>query len=85
LTGNRGFSEIFVLVSEFHSLDAKTPANARPNGHASSGLRVLQHWIKRVFHVQLAGRNTIWACLSNGYWDHKMRFLSLSDDRAVVN
>jgi hypothetical protein len=74
-----------VLVLEFHSLDAKTPANACPNGHASIGLRVLQRWIKRVFHVQLAGRNTIWACLSNGFCGLKMRFLSLSDDRAVVN
>jgi hypothetical protein len=67
LTGNRGFSEIFVLVSEFHSLYAKMLANARPNGHASIGLRVLQRWIKRVFHLQLAGRNTILACLSNGF------------------
>jgi hypothetical protein len=54
-------------MSEFHSLDAKTPANARPNGHASIGLRVLQRWIKRVFHVQLAGRNTILVRLSNGF------------------
>jgi hypothetical protein len=36
-----GFSEILGLVSEFHSLDAYMPANARPNGHASIGLRVL--------------------------------------------
>jgi hypothetical protein len=49
------------------------------------GLRVLQRWIKRVFHVQLAGRNTILACLSNSFAAGKMRFLSLSDDRAVVN
>jgi len=34
-------SEIVFVLSEFHSLDAKTPANARPNGHASSGRRVL--------------------------------------------
>jgi hypothetical protein len=54
-------------MSEFHSLDAKTPANACPNGHASIGLRVLQRWIKRVFHVQLAGRNTILVRLSNGF------------------
>jgi len=41
LTGNRGFQKLFFVLSEFHSLDAKTPANARPNGHASGGLRVL--------------------------------------------
>jgi hypothetical protein len=64
LTGNRGFFEILVLVSEFHSLDANMPANARPNGHASIGLRVLQRWGKRVFHIQPAGRNTIGARLS---------------------
>jgi hypothetical protein len=54
LTGNRGFFEICSFKSELHSPDAKTPANARPNGHASIGLRVLQRWGKRVFHIQPA-------------------------------
>jgi hypothetical protein len=26
-------------------------ADARPNGHISIGLRVLQHWCKRGFHL----------------------------------
>jgi hypothetical protein len=60
-------------------------ANARPNGHASIGLRVLQRWIKLVIHVQPAGRNIILAGLSNGFCCGEMRFLSLSDDQAVVN
>jgi hypothetical protein len=64
LTGNRGFFKICSFKSELHSHDAKTPANARPNGHASIGLRVLQRWGKRVFHIQPAGRNTIGARLS---------------------
>jgi len=64
LTGNRGFLKIFPFKSELASHDAKTPADARPNGHASVGLRVLQHWSKRVFHIQPAGRNTMGARLS---------------------
>jgi hypothetical protein len=67
LTGNRGFFKIFLFKSEFHPHDAKTPADARPNGHASIGLRVLQRWSKRVFHIQPAGRNTIWARLSKAF------------------
>jgi hypothetical protein len=54
----------YPFKSELHSPDAKTPADARPNGHASIGLRVLQRWGKRVFHIQPAGRNTIGARLS---------------------
>jgi hypothetical protein len=67
LTGNRGFLEICLFKSELHPHDAETPADARPNGHASVGLRVLQRWSKRVFHIQPAGRNTIWARLSKGF------------------
>jgi hypothetical protein len=67
LTGNRGFLKICPFKSELRSLDAKTPADARPNGQASIGLRVLQRWSKRVFHIQPAGRNTIWARLSKGF------------------
>jgi hypothetical protein len=67
LTGNRGFLKICPFKSELHPHDAKTPADARPNGHASVGLRVLQRWSKRVFHIQPAGRNTIWARLSKGF------------------
>jgi hypothetical protein len=51
LTGNRGFLKICPFKSELHSLDARTPADARPNGYASVGLRVLQRWSKRVFHI----------------------------------
>jgi hypothetical protein len=67
LTGNRGFFKICSFKSELHSPDAKTPADARPNGHASIGLRVLQRWGKRVFHIQPAGRNTIGAHLSKKF------------------
>jgi hypothetical protein len=67
LTGNRGFLKIFPFKSELHPHDAKTPADARPNGHASVGLRVLQRWSKRVFHIQPAGRNTIGAHLSKSF------------------
>jgi hypothetical protein len=68
LTGNRGFFKNLCFKSEFHPHDAKTPADARPNGHASIGLRVLQRWSKRVFHIQPAGRNTIWAHLSKVFY-----------------
>jgi hypothetical protein len=71
LTGNRGFLKIFPFKSELHPHDAKTPADARPNGHASIGLRVLQRWSKRVFHIQPAGRNTIWARLSKVFYFEK--------------
>jgi hypothetical protein len=74
LTGNRGFFKICSFKSEFHSPDAKTPANARPNGPASIGLRVLQRWGKRVFHIQPAGRNTIGAHLSKVFY-FESRFL----------
>jgi hypothetical protein len=61
--------EIFFLKSEVRSHDASVTADARPNGHKSIGLRVLQHWCKRGFHYlrfQTAqGRNTISRCLSN--------------------
>jgi hypothetical protein len=50
LTGNRGVLKLF-LKSEVRSHDAKTAANARPNGHKSIGLRVLQHCCKRGFHL----------------------------------
>jgi len=52
LTGNRGFLEILLLKSEVRSHDANTAANARPNGHLSIDLRVLQCWSKRGFHIQ---------------------------------
>jgi hypothetical protein len=42
----------FSLKSEVRSHDAKTAANARPNGHISIGLRVLQGWSKRGLHIQ---------------------------------
>jgi hypothetical protein len=44
--------KICPFKSEFHPHDAKTPADARPNGHASVGLRVLQRWSKRVFNFE---------------------------------
>src|ERR1700733_9712205 len=46
-------------------------AAARPNGHISIGLRVLQHWCKRGFHLldpqTERERNTISRRLSNGF------------------
>jgi hypothetical protein len=42
----------FSLKSEVRSHDAKTAANARPNGHISIGWRVLQYWSKRGLHIQ---------------------------------
>jgi hypothetical protein len=42
LTGNRGSYENPLLKSEVRSHDAKTAANAIPNGHLSFGRRVLQ-------------------------------------------
>jgi hypothetical protein len=56
--------KICPFKSEFRPHDARTPADACPNGHASIGLCVLQRWSKRVIHIQLAGRNTIGARLS---------------------
>jgi hypothetical protein len=50
LTGNRGVLKLF-LKSEVRSHDACMTADARPNGHISIGLRVLQHWCKRGFHL----------------------------------
>jgi hypothetical protein len=77
LTGNRGFLKICPFKSELHPHDAKTPAAARPNGHASVGLRVLQRWSKRVFHIQPAGRNTIGARLSKVFYIEKQPFSRL--------
>jgi hypothetical protein len=50
LTGNRGVLKCF-LKSEVRSHDACMTADARPNGHDSIGLRVLQHCCKRGFHL----------------------------------
>src|ERR1700689_5401105 len=50
LTGNRGVLKLF-LKSEVRSHDACMTADARPNGHISIGLRVLQRWCKRGFHI----------------------------------
>jgi hypothetical protein len=85
LTGNRGFFKICSCISEFHPHDAKTPADARPNGHASVGLRVLQRWSKRVFHIQPAGRNTIWAHLSKAFCFKNGLSQGLSDGEVVLN
>jgi hypothetical protein len=49
LTGNRGVLKLF-LKSEVRSHDVCVTADARPNGHISIGLRVLQHGGKRGFH-----------------------------------
>jgi hypothetical protein len=38
---------------------------------------VLQRWSKRVFHIQPAGRNTIWARLSKGFYIEKQPFSRL--------
>jgi hypothetical protein len=69
--------KICPFKSEFHPHDAKTPADARPNGHASVGLRVLQRWSKRVFHIQPAERNTIGARLSKVFYFEKQPFSRL--------
>jgi hypothetical protein len=85
LTGNRGFLKICPFTSELHPHDAKTPADARPNGHASVGLRVLQRWSKRVFHIQPRGRNTIWARLSKFLILKSSLSQGLSDGEVVLN
>jgi hypothetical protein len=85
LTGNRGFFKICSFKSELHPHDAKTPADARPNGHASIGLRVLQRWSKRVFHIQPAGRNTICARLSKSFYLKNSLSQGLSDGGVVLN
>jgi hypothetical protein len=85
LTGNRGFLKICPFKSELHPHDAKTPADARPNGHASVGLRVLPRWSKRVFHIQPAGRNTIGAHLSNIFMLKSSHSQGLSDGEEVLN
>jgi hypothetical protein len=77
-----GFLKSFSLKSEVRSHDAKTAANARPNGHISIGLRVLQCWSKRGLHIQQQGRNTISGRLSN---DFRMARIALSDLRAVLD
>ncbi|MGA2240555.1 MAG: hypothetical protein ABSH11_00740 [Verrucomicrobiota bacterium] len=77
MTGNRGFLKICPIKSEIHPHDAKTPADTRPNGHASIGLRVLQRLSKRVFHIQPRGRNTIWARLSKVFYLEKQSFSRL--------
>jgi hypothetical protein len=47
---------------------------------------VLQHWSKRVFHIQPAGRNTIGARLSKGFFILKSSFSQgLSDGEEVLN
>jgi hypothetical protein len=85
LTGNRGLLKICPFKSELHPHDAKTPADARPNGHASVGLRVLQRWSKRVFHIQPRGRNTIWARLSKFFILKSSLSQGLSDGEVVLN
>jgi hypothetical protein len=47
---SRGF-ENRLLKSEVRSHDACVTVDARPNGHISIGLRVLQHCCKRGFHL----------------------------------
>jgi hypothetical protein len=77
--------KICSFISEFHPPDAKTPADARPNGHASIGLRVFQCWSKRVFHIQPAGRNTIGAHLSKAFCFKNGHSQGLSDGEVVLN
>jgi hypothetical protein len=46
---------------------------------------VLQHWSKRVFHIQLAGRNTIGARLSKFLILKSSLSQGLSDGEVVLN
>jgi hypothetical protein len=85
LTGNRGFFEKLFFKSELHLHDARMPADARPNGQASIGLRVLPHWGKRVFHVQSHTKNTIRAGLSNVFIIESSFSQGLSDKEVVLN
>jgi hypothetical protein len=60
-----GFIEILFSYIRSSPHEAKMAANARPNGHLSIGLRVLQIWSKRGLHTRQEERNTIPVCLSN--------------------
>jgi hypothetical protein len=73
LTGNRGFLEIFVLVSEPLTRAAKKTGAALPNSdhHIGVDRRVLQTLSRHGFHIQLAERNTILACLSKDFFTLK--------------
>jgi hypothetical protein len=60
-------------------------ADARPNGHKSIGLRVLQHWCKRGFHLLIpkpSEEETPFRCVCQ---IDLRKGKSLSDLRAVLN
>jgi hypothetical protein len=85
---SRGF-EIVLLKSEVRSHDACMTADARPNGHISIGLRVLQHWCKRGFHLLIpkpSGEETLFGAFVKCFPGGKKRASEgLSAGRVVLD